>query len=384
MNKALVIGMVAGEASGDILGATMIAALKSRLPHAKFVGIAGEKMQAAGMETWFPMEKLAVRGLVEVVRHIPEILSIRRALFQKMRQEKIDLFIGIDAPDFNLTLEKKLKSIGIKTLHCVSPSVWAWRQGRIETVRRAVSRILVLFPFERAIYENANIPVSYIGHPAGRRRADEATRRAARKTLNVSEDSPIIAMLPGSRASEINEHAALLFRAAAKLGEQFPNAKFFAPMVSEEAKRRFLMLRPEDTQNAKVTILTGAAEDVLRAADFGWVASGTATLEAMLAGCPHAVFYRAKPLSVWIIRKMIRLPYVGLPNILAGRFIVPELIQEDATPENLTNIALNMIENPKRLEDIKRKFDKISATLDEDVAKLSADAILSELGDRHP
>ncbi len=382
-SRPIKIGVVAGEVSGDALGASLIAALHRRLPNAEFVGIAGSKMQALGAQSWYPMERLAVRGLIEVLRHIPELYRLRWSLYRRMLDEKIDLFIGIDAPDFNLGLERKLKDAGVRTIHFVSPSIWAWRRGRIKKIGRAVHRILALFPFELPFYREAGIPVTYVGHPAAQYAADDSSRIKARQILGIDNDVPVFALLPGSRRSEVMEHAGLLTGAAWRIRHHVPNARFLVPLASRETRSLFEALYREIPDAAPLTLLDGRAEEVLRAADIGLVASGTATLEAALARCPHIVFYRASPVSVWIVRRLIQVPWVGLPNVLAQRFVVPELIQEEATPQRLADEALLMYRDLEHRAEIERTFTELATMLRADTGALAAQAALEELGYAH-
>jgi lipid-A-disaccharide synthase len=375
----LTIALVAGEASGDSLGEALMLSLKQRLPHARFVGIGGPKMIAAGLESWFPMEKLAVRGLVEVLKHVPELLSIRRELARRMLAENVSLFIGIDSPDFNLALERKLKNAGKRTIHFVSPSVWAWRRGRLKGIAAAVNRVLTLFPFETKIYEDAGIPVTFVGHPAAARAADDHARAQARATLNIEGDAPVIALLPGSRHSEIAYHAELLWQSAKKIQKSLQNARFYAPMVSDKAKQQFLSLRPNDVPETLITLVDGQAETVLRAADLGLVCSGTATLEAALARCPHIIYYRASALSVWLVRQMIQVPWVGLPNILAQRSIVPELIQNDANVNRLSGEAIELYRDPERRQDMEQQLARLADELKAETGERAAEAAMLEI-----
>ncbi|MDR1529496.1 MAG: lipid-A-disaccharide synthase [Burkholderiales bacterium] len=379
LTNTIKIGIVAGEVSGDMLGALLITALRKHLPNAEFVGIAGVKMQAQGVKSWFPMERLAIRGLVEVLRHIPELVRLRHILYQRMLDEKVTLFVGIDSPDFNLGLERKLKKAGLRTIHFVSPSVWAWRRSRITKIGRAVHRVLALFPFEIPFYQEQRISVSYVGHPAAQRAADEHSRNHARKLLGCAEDIPVFALLPGSRMSELAQHTTLIVRAAYRIQQELPDVRFFAPMVSPLIRERFETLRRDVAESVDITLLDGRAEDILRAADVGLVASGTATLEAALARCPHIIYYRASALSIWIVRRMIQVPWVGLPNILAQRFVVPELIQEAATPQTLADEALAMYRDMARRKAIATTFAELAQALRADTGERAAQAVLEEL-----
>jgi lipid-A-disaccharide synthase len=374
------IGIVAGEASGDALGATLIEAVRERLPHVRFAGIAGPKMAAAGCDVWVPSEKLAVRGLVEVVRHLPALVAIRRSLASRLVAERVPLFIGIDAPDFNLGLERKLKRRGVRTIHFVSPSVWAWRRERLGTIGRAVDRMLALFPFEPPLYREAGIPVTYVGHPMAAHAASDWSRRTMRERLRLGLATPVFALLPGSRMGELEMHASLVIGAAKRIAHARPDARFLVPLVSRATREAFeVAVWREGADALPFTLMYGHASDALRAADVGLVASGTATLEAALARCPHVVFYRMSAITARIVRPKLMLPYIGLPNVLAGRFIVPELLQEDATPENLAQAALNLFDDTVTRHAIEAAFAGFARELGADTGALAAEAVAQEL-----
>ena len=293
---------------------------------------------------------------------------------------RVPVFIGVDAPDFNLGLERRLKRGGVRTVHFVSPSVWAWRRERLRTIGRAVDRMLALFPFEPPLYEAAGIAVTYVGHPLAQDAAGPATRRAARETLKQKPATPIFALLPGSRLSEIEMHASLVLDAAAQILEARPDAQFVVPLVSRTTRDAFLEARHRGGHDAlPLTVLYGHAGDALRAADVALVASGTATLEAALARCPHVIFYRVSALTARIVSRKLLLPYVGLPNVLAGRFVVPELLQDDATPGNLAQAALNLFDDTVTRRRMETLFGEMSAALAVDTGRLAADAVLAEL-----
>lgn len=374
------IGIVAGEASGDALGATLIEAVRARIPDARFVGIAGPKMEAAGATAWFPLEKLAVRGFAEVVSHLPELFRIRGALARRLVAERVPVFVGVDAPDFNLGLERRLKRRGVRTIHFVSPSVWAWRRERIGTIANSVHRILALFPHEPPLYEAAGVPVTFVGHPLAQSAAQRDSRRETRQAYDLAPRAPVFALLPGSRISELDMHAELILRAAAEILKQQPEARFLVPLATRPTRERFeaatyqLGLDP-----LPLTLLYGHAGDALRAADVGLVASGTATLEAALARCPHVIFYRVSALTARIVRSKFLLPWVGLPNILANRFVVPELLQDDATPENLAQAALNLYDDLLTRQRVETLFAGLAAELTADTGALAADAVIAEL-----
>ena len=375
------VGIVAGEASGDALGATLIEAVRQRRPAIRFAGIAGPKMEAAGCEIWAPMEQLAVRGFSEVIAHLPALVALRRQIGRRFIARRVPLFVGVDAPDFNLGLERRLKRRRIRTVHFVSPSVWAWRRERLRSMRSAVDRMLALFPFEPALYEAAGIAVSYVGHPLAQEAAGPGTRRATRETLKHRGATPLFALLPGSRLSEIEMHAGLVLDAAVRILEARNDAQFVVPLVSRTTRDAFAEARHRGGHDAlPLTLLYGHAGDALRAADVALVASGTATLEAALARCPHVIFYRVSALTARIVRRKLLLPWVGLPNVLAGRFVVPELLQDDATPGNLAQAALNLFDDTVTRRRIETVFGRIGEALALDTGGLAADAVLAELG----
>ena len=376
----ITVGIVAGEASGDALAATLIAAVRARLPHVRFAGIAGPKMAAAGCEVWVPSEELAVRGLFEVVRHLPRLVTIRRALAARFAAERVPLFVGVDAPDFNLGLERKLKRRGVRTIHFVSPSVWAWRRERLRTIGRSVHRMLALFPFEPPLYEAEGIPVTSVGHPMASHAASEWSRRTMRERLRLGLATPVFALLPGSRLSELEMHAALVIGAAKRIARARPDARFLVPLVSRATREAFeLAVWRGGADAVPFTLMYGHASDALRAADIGIVASGTATLEAALARCPHVVFYRVAALTASVMRRKLLLPYVGLPNVLAGRFVVPELMQDDATPENLAQVALNLFDDTVTRHALEELFAGFARELAADTGALAAHAVEQEL-----
>jgi lipid-A-disaccharide synthase len=340
------VGIVAGEASGDLLGAALIRAVRSRFPDTEFYGIAGPRMIGAGARTLVPMEKLSVRGYVEALRSLPELLRIRSDLAATLKADKPDLFIGIDAPDFNLGLETRLKRAGIPTVHYVSPSIWAWRPGRLPAIGRAVDRVLTIFPFEAAIYEKAGIAATYVGHPLADQMPLVPDRADARTQLRLPESVSAVALLPGSRRGELQAHADLFIDTAARLAERRPGTRFFVPLATRETRDYFeSRLYAREAQGLELTILFGHARLALQAADVALIASGTATLEGALARCPMVITYRVPALTYRLMMRDPLLPYVGLPNILAGEFIVPELLQAHATPENLEQALSNWLDH---------------------------------------
>jgi lipid-A-disaccharide synthase len=377
--EGITIGIVAGEASGDALGAELIAAVRSRLPGVHFVGVAGPRMEAAGCEAWYPIARLGLRGYVEVVSQLPALVALRRDLRRRLVKAKAALFVGIDSPDFNLGLEARLKRSGVRTIHYVSPSVWAWRPERIRSIARSAHRLLALFPFEPPLYASAGLPVTFVGHPLAKAAATASTRRQMRDVLKLDRE-PAFALLPGSRMSELEMHSELLLRVARELHEAHPTARFLVPLVSRETREHFETIRDRlELHDLPLTILYGHADEALKAADVALIASGTATLEAVMARCPHLVFYRVHALTARIVAGKLLLPYVGLPNVLAGRFVVPEFLQSDATVANLARAALNLHDDVLVRRRTEALFAGMSRSLAADTATLVADAVQSEL-----
>lgn len=347
---APLIGIVAGEASGDLLGAGFIEAVRGRWPGARFVGIGGPKMLSAGMDCLFPQELLAVRGYVEVLRRLPALLRIRRRLGSYFLRHRPDLFVGVDAPDFNLALERRLKAAGIRTLHYVSPSIWAWRGGRIRSIGKAADHVLALFPMEPPLYEAAGIPVTFVGHPLASQVPLRPDTPAARSALRIdARNRPVVTLMPGSRVAEVEHLGPLFIRAAERLLEQHPGAVFLVPLATRPTLERFTwMVRFQSSHCDRFQPMFGHAQQALKACDVALIASGTATLEAALLKKPMVISYRMPWLSYQIMRRRAYLPWVGLPNILAGRQIVPELLQAAATPESLAAALDAQLSNPDR------------------------------------
>lgn len=372
--------MVAGEASGDLLASHLIQALRRRLPETDFYGIGGPKMQAAGFQALFPSEKLAVRGYAEVLRHYREISGIRRKLLAGLLADPPHAFIGVDAPDFNLHVEKRLKANGIPAIHYVSPSVWAWRGGRIRGIARSVSHMLALFPFEEDIYRRANIPVSYVGHPLADVIPLEVNRVSLREKLGLPQDQLVLALLPGSRQSELHYLADTFIEAARRLHQRFPHARFLVPLATRETRDLFEQaLYRLSALDLPITRLFGHAQDAMGAADGVLVASGTATLEAALMKKPMVIAYRMSPWSWQLMRRMKYQPWVGLPNILCGRFLVPEFLQDDATPDNLAQALGNLVEDQETCRRIAGVFRRLHEQLRLNAAERADEAILPYL-----
>lgn len=394
---APVFGIVAGEVSGDTLGAGLIRALRERYPGARFIGIAGPQMIAEGAETLVPMERLSVMGLVEVLGRIRELFRVRDQLIERLQAEKIDAYIGIDAPDFNLRVAGALKLAGIPTIHYVSPSVWAWRQGRVKGIRASIDLMLCLLPFEKAFYDQHQVRAVFVGHPLADSLPLQPEVMEARAALQVDVHERCVALLPGSRRGEVASLMPLLLAAAERMHRQQPGLTFLVPAINGErrgeiealvaaheagqegdAARRPLPLRLYDD-----SLGAGVGRLVMAAADVILLASGTATLEAMLLKKPMVVSYRLHWLTWLIARLLVRIPFVSLPNLLAGRRVVPELLQQQATPENLASEAQAWLDQPQRVAETRALFITLHEQLRQDASATGAAAIAALLDDLH-
>ncbi len=367
------LGVVAGEASGDLLGAHFIAALKTRFPQLTASGIAGPRMIEAGVNAIYSSDKLAVNGYAEVLRHLPELLWIRAKMARHFLLERPRVFVGIDAPDFNFGLEKKLKQAGIPTVHFVSPSLWAWRGERIHTIGQAVSHMLVVFPFEEKIYRDAGIPVTYVGHPLADVIPLVPDTQAARQTLNLTPGKPVVALLPGSRANEVTRLAPLMLGAAREMLRVHPDLQFILPTSNAIAES--LIHKAMQKIHVTVQVISGQSHTALAACDVALVASGTATLEAALFKKPMVITYSVPRITAALMRRRAYLPYIGLPNILAGRFVVPELVQEEATPAALARETLAWFDDPLRQFETIEAFKTLHASLRQNATLRIADAV---------
>jgi lipid-A-disaccharide synthase len=377
VNKPLTVALVAGETSGDILGAGLIRALKKNHPNIEFVGIAGPQMQAEGCQAWYEMDELSVMGIVEVLGRLRRILSIRRDITQRLIQLKPDIFIGIDAPDFNLSLEGKLKQAGIKTIHYVSPSVWAWKQKRVFKIKRNTNLILAFLPFEKAFYDKFDVPCRFIGHKMADDIALNPNQHAMRQQLGIPLNSRCIALLPGSRHAEVALLSAPFLKAAILLRKRYPDLHIVVPLVNAKRRQEFEQIKAEIAPTLDVQLLDGHAREAMIASNAAILASGTVALECMLAKCPMVVGYKMKPFTFWLAKKLIKTPYVSLPNILAGKAIVPELLQQDCTPENITNHIISFLESDNSI--LKETFlslhNQIRCNADEQAAQAVIDVI---------
>jgi len=380
MASPLRVGMVAGEASGDQLGAHLIAALKARGRPMQFAGIGGPRMMNQGLVSHYPMEKLSVRGYSEALLHFREILSIRGGLTKRLLAERPDLFIGVDASEFNLGLERALKDAGIPTIHYVSPSIWAWRGWRVRRIARSVNHVLVMFPFEAPLYQKAGVPVAYVGHPLADIIPETPPREEARAQLRLPAGKLVVAMLPGSRRSELQYMANTFVLAAHRFWQEVHDVHFVVPTVTRETRDMFERALYENQRtDLPLTLLFGHSHEALAAADLALVASGTATLEAALFKTPMVIAYRQSPLSWGIMRAMAYLPYVGMPNILAGERLVPELLQDQATPAALCAALIDLLRDADAQRRQRERFAEFHRLLRCNSAERAADAVFKVL-----
>ncbi len=362
MSKPVRIGIVAGEASGDQLGAGLLAALKRHFPHARYSGIGGQKMLAEGFESLYPMDRLSVMGLTEPLKRLPELLKIRRQLKRHFISQQFDLVIGIDSPDFNLGLELKLKKAGITTAHYVSPSVWAWRQGRIKKIARAVDMMLTLLPFEAAFYRQHNVPVTFVGHPLAEQLPLETDTAHARAQLGLHIDKKVLTLMPGSRGSEVKLLGEIFLQVAQNCCEKIEGLQIVLPAASSE-RRQQLEAQLAGFPSLPVKLIDGQSLTAMAAADAVLLASGTTALEAMLLKKPMVVSYRLSRTSFFMLSRLVKTDYYSLPNLLAGRQLVPELVQSDATAEKLTEAILPMLADSAEVARLQHHFHDLHQQL---------------------
>ncbi|QEY25465.1 lipid-A-disaccharide synthase [Neisseria zalophi] len=380
-NRSITIALCAGEASGDLLGAHLMDALKQRCPNARFVGIGGPRMMAKGFESLYDQEKLAVRGFVEVVKRLPEILKIRRGLVKSLKKIRPDVFVGIDAPDFNLGVAEKLKKAGIPTLHYVSPSVWAWRRERVDTIVHQVNRVLCLFPMEPPLYQDAGGKADFVGHPLAQTMPIDADREAARKQMKIEQWETVFCLMPGSRVSEIDYMAPLFFHTAKLLLQRYPSARFLLPVATVATRQRLVeILNQGEFRALPIQLMSAHADLACTAADVVLVTSGTATLEVALCKRPMVISYRISPLTYAYVKRKVKVPHVGLPNILLNKGAVPELLQHDARPEKLAAAVAEWYESPRDVAALQQDFHQLHLILKKDTSALAAEAVLAESG----
>jgi lipid-A-disaccharide synthase len=377
--RPLRVGIVAGESSGDQLGAALIAALRARAPDVQCFGMAGPKMAAAGCDAWVSSEELSTMGLFEVIEHLPRLLRLRASLAERFQRERPDVFIGIDVPDFNLGLAKRLKASGLRTVQYVSPQVWAWRQGRVRTIGRSCDLVLCLLPFETDFYAQHGVHAEFVGHPLADQIPLDVDRDAARAALGLPREATVVALLPGSRMGEVERLGADFARAAAWIAARRPQTRFISPMASTRVRRLFETIVAATPALPSIELVDGQAQRALAAADAAIVASGTATLETLLTGRPMVVAYRLGPLTALLLRRLglVKVPYFSQPNLLIGRRLVPEFFQEAVTGEALGEAMLRELEDRQHVSELQREFRRVHETLRRGGAERAADAILS-------
>ncbi len=372
------LAMVAAEASGDLLASAMLQGLRDAVPELAAFGVGGRAMCSRGFEAWAGIEELSVRGYVEVLSALPRLLALRRSLARRILARRPTAFVGIDAPDFNLGLERRLREQGVPTVHFIGPSIWAWRPERIEAVRRSVNHMLLVFPFEKPIYDAAGIPATYVGHPLADVLSPSTDTAAARKALELPPDRPVIALLPGSRPDEVRYMGRTVLQAAAWIHRRRPDCHFVLPAATpallEALRRQTVSLRLDSS--LPLTLVSGQSHRAMSAADTVLVASGTATLEAALLGRPMVIFYRMAALSFLLMRNRGLLPWIGLPNILCRETLVPEFIQNEASPEALGAALLAQLDDTSLCTRLRQRFTDMHGSLARGCAKRSAEAIL--------
>ena len=372
------IGLVAGEASGDLLGAGLITALRKRVPDATFEGIAGPEMIAAGCECWEEAEALSVMGLVEPLKVLLKLIRLRRAIARRWIESPPDVFVGIDAPDFNLDLETWLRAAGIPTAHYVSPTVWAWRQGRVKAIRKAADRVLCILPFEKTFYDEHGVPAEFIGHPKADETPIHANAVDARRALGINVDGPVVAVLPGSRVGEVSRLGILFARAAKILLDSYPSMRFVTPVARPGLRSMIETAISKAGVSDSFTLLDGQSEAAMLAADIVLLASGTAALESAILCRPTIAAYRLSPMSFAILRifNMLKVDKFTMPNHLTETPMVPELMQNDATPEALASTVRELLESPERTTVIRERFATLRSELALNANQRAADAVL--------
>ncbi|WP_455217845.1 lipid-A-disaccharide synthase [Kaarinaea lacus] len=374
-SKPLRIGIVAGEASGDLLGAGLVKTFRQQFPDSQFEGIAGPAMTGQGAKSLFPMDRLSVMGIIEVLGRYRELVGIRNQLALHFKQNPPDVFIGIDAPDFNLGLEKRLRESGIKTVHYVSPSVWAWRQRRVKKIAHSTDLMLTLFPFEARFYEEHNVPVKFVGHPLADEIPLEVNKTAARQSLSLPVDKEILALLPGSRSNELHYLAQPFIETVRWLRQHRPELEVVVPLANDNRRQQFEQAVSQVADAPGMILVDGQSREVMAAADVVLLASGTAALEAMLLKRPMVVAYKLSPVTYQLAKRMVKVDNVSLPNLLAGETLVPEFIQHEATPEKLGSAVLDYFNRPEKTQKIHDRFGEIHLALRQDASRRAVDAI---------
>ena len=383
MSKPQTVMIIAGEISGDLLGAPLVKALKDKNSDLNFIGVAGENMQKEGVKSLFPMEELSLMGITEVLPHIPHLFKRRDELVQAAKDQDVKALITIDAPDFNLALETRLKQSGIKTAHWVSPTVWAWRQGRVKKLRQAVDLMLCIFDFEVDFLQQHQVPAAYVGHPL----ADQIPLQpvdplVVRSELGLAPERPVVALLPGSRMSEVSRLAEPFAETACWLKRQKPELQFVAPMVNETIKQAFQAALAKQSPSVDVKLLDGRSSVAISAADLVLTASGTATLETLLLKKPMVVAYRLSPLTAWLIRRfnLLKTPYVAIANLLSEKMLAPEFLQEACQAERMGQAIVDLLDDPQQREEIAQRYQQIHQHLRQNAAERAADLVLDLIG----
>lgn len=380
MNPILRVGILAGESSGDILGAGLMQAMLHHFPDIRFEGIGGPLMEAQGLSSMVPMERLSVMGLTEPLKRLPELLRIRKNVIRHFREDPPDVFIGIDSPDFNLGIEKRLRKAGIRTVHYVSPSVWAWRQGRIRKIAAACDLVLALFPFEAVFYKARQVPVAYVGHPLADNIPLVPDKPGARSRLGLAIDRPVLAILPGSRRDEVARLAPVFLQTAARLQQADPRLQVILPCAS--LARREQIARMPDIQALDIQLVDGQSRIVMEAADAALLASGTASLEAMLYKLPMLVCYRMGALSYAIISRMVKVPYFSLPNLLAGEKLVDELVQDQVLPTVMAEKMQRLLDRDLAHQQLMTRYQHLHEQLKQNASDKAAAAVISLISHR--
>lgn len=371
---APLIALIAGEASGDILGAGLMQSLQARYPGARFIGVGGSEMAAAGLDSLFPMEKLSVMGITEVLAHLPELLRLRKQLVRFLLEQQPDVVIGIDSPDFTLPIARRLHERGLKTVHYVSPSVWAWRQGRIKGIKKSIDLMLCLLPFEARFYEEHQVPVSFVGHPLADRVPLQTDTPAARKALGLRSDDTLLAVLPGSRGGEVGQLMPVFLDAMVALNASRPALRFVIP-AANAARREQIETLLEQAPDLPVTLVDGESRTVMAAADVILMSSGTATLEGLLVGKPMVVGYRVGKVTYAIARRLVKSEFVSLPNLLCREAMVPELIQDDLTYDAIVAEVNRWLDNPAQAQALVSRFQAVHEQLRGGASEKAADAV---------
>jgi lipid-A-disaccharide synthase len=369
------IGLVAGEASGDVLGAGLIRAVRDQIPDAVFEGVAGPEMAAAGCEQWEPSDSLAVMGLIEPLAHIPRLLRLRRELARRWRESPPDVFVGIDAPDFNLGLEKKLRKAGIKTMHYVSPSIWAWRPGRVKKVKKAADTVLCILPFEPSLYEEHGVHAVFVGHPKAHEAPEIVDTEAARNRLDL-DAGEIVTVMPGSRSGEVSRIGGIVAAAAKQISATRPGIRFVTPVAMPKLRPMIEQQLRDAGVAEQFTLLEGDAQLAMSAADVVLQASGTAVLEAALLRKPTVATYRISPVTYWLAKRLVKLEHFTLPNLLTEQPLVPEFMQQNALPGPIAAEVVALLDDPERRRSISERFDRLRTELALDADQHAADSVI--------